>query len=111
MLRIDYDLVIGNIILSFNKKMILKEDIYKTLEIFEELTNNEYCLCGNNLEDFIDYYCFLFNHLDDRVEIKVDNKILERYFKIGVPKKIISYSVLAISSFKSSKVKKYVLKY
>lgn len=97
-MRIDYDLIIGNIIISMNKQIILKEEIYKCIELIDDVIPNNYYLCGNsNVDDFIEYYNFLFCNLDEKINIKCDNKILERYFKIGVPKEIIEFCDMATS--------------
>lgn len=97
-MRIDYDLIIGNIIISMNKQIILKEDIYKCLGLIDIIMPSNYYLIGNlNVDDFIEYYNFLFEDLVDKVRIKQNNKNLERYFKIGIPKEIIDFCDMVIS--------------
>lgn len=103
-MRIDYDLIIGNIILSMNKQIILKEDIYQCLELFDNLTSNNYYLIGNsNVDDFLEYYNFLFCNLDENINIKCDDNILERYFRVGISKKIIEFCDIAVSKLKDDK--------
>ena len=103
-MQIDYDLIIGNIIVSMNKQTILKDDIYKCLELIDNIIPNNYYLIGNsNVDDFIDYYNFLFCDLDEKINIKCDNKISERYFKVGIPKEIINFCNIVVSKLKDDK--------
>lgn len=103
-MHIDYDLIIGNIIISMNKKTILKEEIYKCIELIDNVIPNDYHLIGNsNVDDFKEYYSFLFCDLDESINIKCDNKTLERYFRVGVPKEIIEFCNIVILQLKDDK--------
>ena len=96
-MHIDYDLIIGNIILSLNKQTILKSEIYSCLELLDKLLPDNYYLYGNyNIDIFLDYYSFLFEDLGDKIRITKNKEILERYFKIGIPKQIIELCNMSV---------------
>ena len=87
-----YDLIIGNILLSKNRNSISKDELNKLINsIYEELPDDWYPYGDYPiLESFLYDYSFLVEECGNEIIIKKNMKILERYFRIGVPKELVS---------------------
>lgn len=87
--KIDLDLVIGNALIIMNKEQLTKRQIYYYINIVDRLLPEGYYTYGNNcFEDFCERYNFIVKKVDDTMIINNSN-ILERYFRIGLPIKLV----------------------
>lgn len=89
--RISEELIIGNALISTNKKSLTIQQFYQYCNIVEELLPEEYYF--NNTKDFFVNFCeeysFLVKRVEDTMIVNCDNRRLERYFRMGAPSEII----------------------
>lgn len=85
------DLVIGNAFISTGKEVMTKGEINQFWNIVDTKLPEGYYTSGSNnsFNDFCDEYSFLVKRIDDKIIVNCDRKLLERYFRIGLPIKII----------------------
>lgn len=92
---ISKELVIGNALFSSNKNYLTKEQICHYWHIVDSLLPEEYYNKENrnSFTDFCENYSFLIKVVGDTMIINCEKYLLERYFRIGAPKKIIKILV------------------
>lgn len=91
-IRINYNLVIGNALLTIKKSTITEDEIYKYWEIVDILLPDNYYTYRDktSFEAFCEYYSFLIKRIDDSITINCDINRLKRYFRVGIPTEIAS---------------------
>lgn len=103
------NLIIGNAFISTGKEVMTKGEINQFWNIVDTKLPEGYYTSGSNnsFNDFCDEYGFLVKRIDDKIIVNCDRKLLERYFRIGLPTKIVN--VFDDAAFKLNEVKIDVL--
>jgi hypothetical protein len=88
---ISEELVIGNALFSSNKNYLTKEQICHYWHIVDSLLPEGYYTKENrnSFTDFCENYSFLVKVVGDAMIINCERSLLERYFRVGTPTKII----------------------
>lgn len=86
------DIVIGNLIICSKENSISKEAVYNYLDIVDSLLPEDYYIWAYDdaFKSFCYRYDFLINYTDEKLESTSPISLLERYFKIGLSKRLIS---------------------
>lgn len=95
-IKIDSNVVIANFFISSKSDNLTFSQIYKFMNIFDNklrIKQSEYITNDINIQCLIDEFSFIFKMNDNGISIVStyeDKKcVLERYFRLGLPRKII----------------------
>ncbi len=95
-IKINSNIVIANFFIFTKSDDLTYEQVYKYMNIFDnKLKTNQikYFTSDINIQDLVDKFGFIFKMNDNGISItstfKEKKDILERYFRLGLPKDII----------------------
>lgn len=90
-IKIMDNIVIGNAFFSTGRNIMTKEEIYNYWHIVDEILPKLYYTCGSNNSffEFYEDYAFLFKRINNSLELTGEKYMLERYFRLGMPKQVI----------------------
>lgn len=90
-IKIMDNIVIGNAFFSTERSVMTKEEIHNYWYIVDELLPKLYYTYGSNNSffEFYEDYSFLFKRINNSLELTGEKYMLERYFRLGVPKQVI----------------------
>ncbi len=95
-IKIDSNIVIANFFISSKSYYLTSDKIYKYMNIFDnklKINKSEYFTSDINIQGLIDEFGFIFKQDDNGIFVIPNYKdkkyILERYFRLGLPRKIV----------------------
>lgn len=99
------DLVIGNIFISTEAKELSKSDCVQFCYVLNDLLPKGFLTEQNTnyFEKFGDEYSFLAAKSADKITIKCDKDLLIKFFRMGLPSKIIEAFDIAACKLNEAK--------
>ena len=90
--KISEKIVIGNALISTNREYLTRGQVCHYWHIVDSLLPEGYYTNGNNnsFSDFCEEYPFLVKRVGDAMMINCEKNLLERYCRVGLPRKIIN---------------------
>lgn len=94
--KIDSNVVIANFFISSKSDNLTFAQIYKFMNIFDnklQIEQSEYFTNDINIQCLVDEFNFIFRISDNGISIisayEDKKRVLERYFRLGLPRKIV----------------------